>query len=133
MAASWIAWLGALSLVTMVASLVVLPLLVAQIPEDYFLHQRRAPAPWKDDRPLLRLLFLLLKNLLGVALLIGGLIMVFMPGQGLLTMAIGLMLLDYPGKYQLEQRIVRVPAILKGLNWLRAKRHAPPLRIDDPR
>lgn len=131
MATSWIAWLGALSLFTFVASLVALPLLVARIPEDYFLHRQRIPASWKDDRPLLRLVLLLLKNLLGVILLIGGLIMLFTPGQGLLTMAIGLMLLDYPGKYQLEQRIVRVPAVLKGLNWLRAKRHKPPLCIDE--
>jgi len=71
------------------------------------------------------------KNLLGTILLAGGIIMLFMPGQGLLTMAMGLLLLDYPGKFALERRVARQHAVLSGLNWLRAKTGSPPLVVDD--
>ena len=130
---NWIAWLGGLSLVTFVASLAALPWLVALIPEDYFLSEHRTPAPWKDAHPALRLLMIGAKNLLGLALVLGGLVMLFIPGQGLLTMAMGLLLMDYPGKYRLERRLVAIPAIQGGLNWLRQRRGLPPLRTRQSR
>ena len=130
---NWIAWLGGLSLVTFVASLAALPWLVALIPEDYFLSEYRTPAPWKDAHPALRLLLIGAKNLLGLALVLGGLVMLFIPGQGLLTMAMGLLLMDYPGKYRLERRLVAIPAIQGGLNWLRQRRGLPPLRTRQSR
>ena len=71
------------------------------------------------------------KNLLGAILLAGGLIMLFVPGQGLLTMAMGLLLLDYPGKFALERRVARQRSVQSGLNWLRARAGAPPLILDD--
>jgi hypothetical protein len=127
---NWIPLLGALSLLAFVASLAALPWLVALIPEDYFLHQRRTPAAWKDAHPALRLLMIGAKNLLGLVLLLGGILMLFIPGQGLLTIAMGLLLMDYPGKYRLERRLVAIPAIHRGLNWLRRRRGAPPLRTE---
>jgi hypothetical protein len=57
--------------------------------------------------------------------------MLFIPGQGLLTMLIGLMLIWFPGKYRLEKRIIHRPGVLKGINWLRKKRGNLPLRISD--
>lgn len=130
MPGNWILWLSALSVATFVLSLAALPWLVAKIPEDYFLHGSRIPAAWKQAHPVLRYILMALKNLLGLVLLVGGFVMLFIPGQGILTMAMGLMLMDYPGKFQLERRIVAIPAVYKGLNWLRKKRHAPPLLVD---
>lgn len=126
-------WLATLSIFIFIISLVSLPWLVARIPEDYFSHQRREPGSWKKLHPVMRTLYLVLKNLLGAVLLIGGLMMIFIPGQGILTMAMGLMLMDYPGKYAIERRIVAIPLILKGLNWLRKARQAPPLRVETRR
>jgi len=120
-------WLGTISVFTFVISLLSLPWLVARIPADYFNHEYRIPTHWKQEHPLVRTFFLVIKNLLGYVLLVGGFIMLFIPGQGILTMAIGLMLMDYPGKYQLERRIVAIPAVFKGLNWLRKKAHVQPL------
>jgi hypothetical protein len=54
--------------------------------------------------------------------------MLFIPGQGILTMVMGLILLDYPGKYSLEKKVISFTAVHKGLNWLRARAHKPPLR-----
>lgn len=123
-------WLSVISLITFVGSLLALPWLVGVIPEDYFLHQRRNPVDLKQRHPVVRLLLLIGKNLLGMLLLCGGILMLFLPGQGLLTLAMGMLLLDYPGKFSIERRIVAHPSVLKGINWLRAKGNHPPIKID---
>ena len=51
----------------------------------------------------------------------------YLPGQGLLTLLIGLMLTDFPGKYRLEKRLIAQPGVLKAVNWLRARAGHPPL------
>lgn len=127
---SVLTWLGALSLFTFIISLITLPWLVSRIPEDYFSYSKRQPSPWRDLHPLTRTILLTGKNLLGALLLCGGFLMIFLPGQGLLTLAMGLLMLDYPGKYRLERKLVSYPKVLKSLNWLRAKTKHPPLKID---
>ena len=69
------------------------------------------------------------KNLVGYTLILGGIIMLFVPGQGLFTIFIGLILSNYPGKYYVERRIVAMPKILNTVNWLRKKTDKPPLKI----
>ncbi len=124
------AWLALISLLTFVISLLSLPWLVARIPDDYFLYSKRHPADLKKNHPLIRMALLIGKNVLGVILLIGGIIMLFIPGQGLLTIAMGMLLMDYPGKFELEQRLAQNEKILHGLNWLRARGHAVPLKVE---
>ncbi|MBT5576867.1 MAG: hypothetical protein HOJ99_00040 [Porticoccaceae bacterium] len=121
-------WMGLGSLGVFTVSLLSLPWLVAQIPEDYFVPKKRRPTQWKTRRPVIRLATLISKNLLGYMLLLGGIMMLFLPGQGILTMVAGALLIDYPGKFALERKIANTPAIFKGLNWLRAKANKPPLR-----
>lgn len=122
-------WVGAASAFIFIASLLSLPWLVAKIPEDYFVPKKRQPTQWKSQRPLLRLLALVGKNLIGYGLILAGTLMLFLPGQGILTMVTGLLLVDYPGKFRIERRIVSTPTVLNGLNWLRAKAKKPPLTI----
>ena len=124
-------WLTFASLATFVVSLATLPWLVARIPADYFAHRKRHGAQNRRRHPAIRLALLIGKNLLGAILLAGGLIMLFVPGQGLLTMAMGLLLLDYPGKFALGRRVARQRSVQSGLNWLRARAGAPPLILDD--
>ena len=112
-------WMGMGSAFVFVISLLSLPWLVAQIPDDYFVPKKRRPTQWKARQPLVRLMVLVGKNCLGYVL--------FLPGQGLLTMVTGLLLIDYPGKFRLERRLVNTPAVRKSLNWLRAKANKPPL------
>ena len=100
---------------------------VSQIPADYFISDKRKPAQWKAELPFIRIFFLVGKNLFGVILIIGGVIMLFIPGQGILTIIIGIFFMDYPGKYKLEQKLISIPAILKTLNWMRIKSNKPPL------
>jgi archaellum biogenesis protein FlaJ (TadC family) len=120
------------SLLIFLISLASLPWLVAKIPEDYFLHRKRKKTLPLTTVAFARYLFLrLARNLVGLILLAGGFLMLFIPGQGVLTMVMGLILVDYPGKYSVEKAIIGYPAVFKGLNWLRARAHKPPLRKHD--
>jgi MFS family permease len=120
-------WAGIVSLIVFILSLLALPWLVAQIPEDYFLPKKRQPTQWKKLHPVIRLLALMGKNLIGYGLIVAGLLMLFLPGQGILTLVMGLLLVDYPGKFRLERKLAKTPAILNSLNWLRRKAKKPPL------
>jgi hypothetical protein len=72
------------------------------------------------------------KNLFGVFLILLGLILSLpgIPGQGLLTILLGLIMLDIPGKRPLEARIIKRPAVLSAVNGLRARYSKPPLLLD---
>ena len=120
-------WAGIVSLIVFILSLLALPWLVAQIPEDYFLPKKRQPTQWKQLHPVIRLFALMGNNIIGCGLILAGLVMLFLPGQGILTLVMGLLLVDYPGKFRLERRLVKTPAILNSLNWLRRKAKKPPL------
>jgi hypothetical protein len=56
-------------------------------------------------------------------------VLLLLPGQGILTLLIGISLLDFPGKRQLEKRIARERHVLKAINWIRAKAGRPPLEV----
>jgi len=61
------------------------------------------------------------KNLLGCVIIVAGIVMLVLPGQGILTILAGIMLLDFPGKYRLLRWIVARPQVLRTLNWLRRR------------
>lgn len=121
--------LGVLSAITFLASLVLIPVLVARMPTDYFRIHDRSPVPWTTRHPVLRWSLLVGKNVAGVVLLIGGVLMLVLPGQGLLTILMGLVLINYPGKRRLERYLVTRPPILRGINWLRHRGGRPPLEL----
>jgi hypothetical protein len=104
------------------------PWFVARVPTDYFsrreLEQMHiAPAP----RSLWRVVGRVLKNLLGLVLVLAGIAMVFLPGQGLLTIFVGLLLLEFPGKRRLERRLIGWGPIYRAINGLRRRAGRPPL------
>jgi hypothetical protein len=72
------------------------------------------------------LALLLLKNCCGGFLFLAGLAMLVLPGQGLLTMLMGLMLIDFPKKHRLKRRVVAWPPLFRVLNKLREKRGLSP-------
>ncbi|HZH33541.1 MAG TPA: hypothetical protein VEX64_01810, partial [Pyrinomonadaceae bacterium] len=74
----------------------------------------------------------ILKNLLGVFLIALGLVLSLpgVPGQGLLTILLGLIMIDIPGKRPLEARIIQRPAIRSAIDTLRARFNKPPLILD---
>ena len=74
-------------------------------------------------------LSIIFKNLIGYSLILGGIMMLFLPGQGLFTIFIGLMLSNYPGKYYIEKRFIAIPSVLRSINWLRSRSNKPPLKV----
>jgi hypothetical protein len=56
-----------------------------------------------------------------VILIATGILLLVLPGQGILTLLVGLVLLDFPGKYQAERWIVERKYILQSINWIRVK------------
>jgi archaellum biogenesis protein FlaJ (TadC family) len=120
--------LGISSIFIFLLSILGISWFVAQIPEDYFLSSKRKPSKWQEQKPILRLAVLFGKNIIGVSLIIGGLLMLVLPGQGLLTIVTGLLLINYPGKYKLEQKLVAIPSVFRALNWIRVKANKPPLK-----
>jgi hypothetical protein len=127
--ASVLWWLGALSVVTFVGTLVALPLVVARLPPDYFTYAQRPVRRHQAQSPGARVLWHLGKHLLGILIVLVGVAMLLLPGQGILTILIGLMLLDFPGKRRLERRLVQQPSVWRALNWMRAKAHQPALEM----
>ena len=94
---------------------------VIHMSADYFAHKEPAEATWRRRHPLLRLLFRGLKNVAGGGLVLLGLAMLVLPGQGVLTILIGLTFLDFPGKRRLEIWIIKRSSIRRVLDQARKK------------
>lgn len=119
---------AAVSVVSFVLSIVLTPWLILRIPADYFTFEhRRRLVPQRH--PLVRLGLVAVKNIVGWILLIAGLCLFVLPGQGLITMLVGLLITDYPGKYALERWLVMRPRVLPTLNWLRTRYGRLPLVV----
>lgn len=121
----------AASVAMFILGLVAAPFIVRRIPADYFTHDRRPPGRFARQHWLLRLVLLIFKNLLAVVLILAGIAMLVLPGQGLLTLLVGFVLLDLPGKYHLEKRLTRQRNVHKTINWLRQRKGIAPLKIND--
>ena len=88
--------LGISSLVILVISAISIGFIIRKIPHDYFLNEKRGMSQYKNKNPFFWLIVLTLKNIIGYCLILGGILMLVLPGQGLLTILVGLILSDYP-------------------------------------
>jgi hypothetical protein len=122
-------YMGVISLVTFIATPVILSFLIIRIPADYFLQKRGYAFTFERHHPLVRFLLLASKNLAGICFVLAGIAMLLLPGQGVIMILVGLTLVDFPGKRSLERRIVGREKVLATLNWMRAKAGIPPLQI----
>jgi hypothetical protein len=114
-----------------IATLIFVPLLVARLPADYFAHNKRPePQGWLSRQsPAIRTLLKVLKNLAGYLLIIAGVVMILLPGQGLLTILVGFFMLDFPGKYRAEKWLFSFGWVNRPVNWFRRKRGIEPLTL----
>ncbi|GIT99957.1 hypothetical protein TSL6_04640 [Sulfurovum sp. TSL6] len=122
-------WLAIGSFIGFIASILLIPWIVTQIPSDYFTHPKRQRYLCCQKPKIIRLLFIFLKNILGVILVLGGIALLLLPGQGILTILIGLIIMDFPYKYKVEIWIIKHPFILKAINKLRSKVKQRPLVV----
>ncbi|MEO6655446.1 MAG: hypothetical protein ABIO36_05135 [Pyrinomonadaceae bacterium] len=120
-----------LFLLSLFISFAAIGIVMVKVPPHYFsLHHERdflPNSPW-----LVRWGAVIGKNIAGVFLVLLGIILSLpgVPGQGILTILLGLIFLDIPGKRPLEARIIKRPAVLSAINKLRGKYNKPPLELD---
>lgn len=123
-------WLVSTSVLLLALSLIGLPLVLARMPTDFFSRpERRTVRLSARARPFWFVVLRGLRNALGAVLLALGVLMLFVPGQGLLTIFAALFLLDFPGKYRLLRWIFSRPAVHQPLNSLRRRAGRPPLEL----
>lgn len=118
-----------LFLMSIVVSVVIVVVMVVKIPSNYFSsHYQQDFLPGSSW--LTKWSATILKNLAGLILVAAGIVMLIGPGQGILTILVGLILMDIPGKRPIEARIIQRPTVLAAVNKLRAKYDKPPLELD---
>jgi hypothetical protein len=119
------------SVVTFVGSIAVVTVVLVKLPANYF-HSSHDREFLVHRHPVLRAVGIFAKNLLGLILVGAGVVMSLpgVPGQGVLTILLGIMLLDFPGKRKLETRIVSRPRVNQAVNAVRARFSKPPLMLD---
>jgi hypothetical protein len=117
----------ALAVVMAAASAVLVAFALARLPPDYFVNPAaRRPI---DRHPVLKVLLVVGRNLVGYLLVALGVVLSLpgVPGQGVLTILMGVMLIDFPGKHRAELWLVTRKSVFAGVNKLRAKLGRPPL------
>lgn len=119
--------LGAISVISFLAILITVPILVVRLPADYFVPQKRPRR--KGGLGIFGWLVRICKNTLGVILILAGLAMLFLPGQGVLTILVGLMITDFPKKHSVERWIVKRHNVGEAINWVRRSAGKPPLKL----
>lgn len=138
--AFWI--LGIASGVLLVASLFIIPAVLIRLPADYFTRPRHRRGPRRPQgtnpasastparpRSPRSTALKIGRNVLGAAIILAGIAMLILPGQGILAILLGLMLIDFPGKFRLLRAIIRRKTVHRPLNRLRTRRGRPPLKI----
>lgn len=104
-------------------SLLVFPLIIILLPHDYFIRPETSFVTLNPLRMLLRVL----KNALGYLLIVAGILMLFLPGQGLLSLLLGVSLINFPGKRRLELRLLRFRGVRRSVAWIRQKANRRPV------
>ena len=119
-----LAVLGAVSVVLAVGGAFVTGWVVVRIPADYFSDRQRHAVTHS-------LAMRVGKNLLGFVALMLGAVMVLpgVPGPGLITILLGVMLLDFPGKYAFERWLVRLKPVHRAIDEVRHRFGREPLQL----
>lgn len=122
---------AALFVASFFINLAIVSIILVKLPADHFSQSHRKKFA-EDRHPVLRVVGLIGKNILGVLLVALGIVLSIpgVPGQGLLTILLGIMLLDFPGKHRLEQKLLSRPSIVNAINGLRGRFGKPPLELD---
>jgi len=109
-----------------VGTLIAVPMILIWLPNDYLSAQspvsvvRRRGVLWRYP-------YWIIKNLFGAIFIVAGIAMLVLPGQGILTIVLGLALINFPGKRQVIHRIFGHPRVFHAVNRLRVRAGKPPL------
>ena len=117
--------------ITFAVSLAIVSVILVKIPETYFREDHPRDL-WTGKPAAVRIAGMIGKNLLGVFLVALGIVLSLpgVPGQGILTILLGVMLLDFPGKRRLERKLISRPSVLSTVNALRHRYGKPALVLE---
>ncbi|MFO8084198.1 MAG: PGPGW domain-containing protein [Desulfobacterales bacterium] len=124
----WIFGIG--SIVTFLGALVGVPYLVVRIPTDYFSCHRHRHEILSNLPTVLHVFVWTAKNIIGFIFVLAGIAMLFLPGQGVLTILMGILLMSFPGKFRLACWIVSRSPVRKSINWIRKHAKKDPIILD---
>jgi hypothetical protein len=116
--------LAILSGITFALSILFIPWFIGKLPVDYFLNVQKSSS--SSNFSAIKAPLLVLRSLLGIVLVIAGVLMLFLPGQGILTILIGLLCMSFPGKQRLINYLLGKKSLKTCLNWTRRKMSRPP-------
>lgn len=112
---------GAISIAMFVGTLAAIPWLVSRLPTDYFVQPPpKHPLPTRIAR-----------NAFGTLLVIMGIAMLVLPGQGILTILVGVSIVDLPIRHRLVRWLLLRPKVESVMQRLREKAGKPPLLFPD--
>ena len=122
---------AAIFLASFLANLGIVSLILVKLPADHFSKSRKTKF-WAGPRPWLHAAKVIGKNIAGILLVALGVVLSLpgVPGQGLLTILLGIMLLDFPGRHRLEQKLLSKPSIVNTINSLRERFDKKPLELN---
>ena len=118
-------WLSIGSGLLLLAGAIAVPWMVVTRPKDAFSNLKR-PGILHRLPAAVRVPLRVLKNVLALGLVVLGIAMLVLPGQGILAILLGVMLGDFPGKLRLQRWLIARPKVMNSLNWLRRKFRKPP-------
>ena len=122
---------AAIFLASFLINLAIVSIILVKLPADHF-SKRRKTKFWAGPRPAIHAAKVIGKNIAGILLVALGIVLSLpgVPGQGLLTVLLGIMLLDFPGRHRLEQKLLSKPSIVNTINRLRKRFDKPPLQLN---
>lgn len=113
----WLLGIG--SVVLLVGTALLIPWLIIILPADFFARKLGSPEAQSSRSRMSTIVLAVCRNLIGAVLLVAGFIMLFVPGQGLLTILVALALIDFPGKRILLLRMISSPRVFNAANGIR--------------
>jgi len=115
---------------TFFVNLGIVSLILVKLPKDYFKKDKSKRVTGSNAT--IRVLKIIGKNVGGWLLIALGIVLSLpgVPGQGLLTVLLGVMLVDFPGKHRLEQKLLSRPGIINTINRLRGRFGKPALELE---
>ena len=117
-------WTTGASVLLLAVTMVAAPIVLVRLPADYFSNPERRKQRARGRGMAVKVI----KNVAGAVVLLAGLAMLVLPGQGLVCVLLGVMLLDFPGRDRVERWILSRKRVLSAINWLRRKFRKPPMQ-----
>ncbi len=117
--------IGMVSIAIMLISIFLIPVFIKNIPTDYFINNKYHQMNINNTK---QFIIIIGRNIIGFILIIVGVIMLFTPGPGIITILVALFLMKFKNKAKLEYMLVKNNATFKALNYLREKVNKEPFK-----